>query len=102
MDELNPSQIERLQATATVGDQVREFCRHPGFKLYMKELEAIINDDKQKWLQGTDEEAKLARLEARGVQKAIDVLKKFILSGDRAKHMLKEVSEVTVLNSPQS
>jgi hypothetical protein len=88
--ELTPETKERLQSVATEGDTIRDFCRHPGFALYKKELEVIISDNKNTWLQGNDEDAKTARYEARGVQKALSVLKKFILSGDNAKQVLYE------------
>lgn len=88
--ELTPESKEKFQGIAGDGDTIREFCKHPGFKIYKQELEAIINDNKNSWLKGNDEDARVARYEARGVQKSLDVLKKFIFCGDNAKQVLLE------------
>jgi hypothetical protein len=92
MSELTPEMAERLKGAAYNGDVVRDLCKHPGFKVYLSALEAIISDNKNTWLNGTDEDAKNARFEARGVQRAINELKKFMLSGDNAKRMLTDAA----------
>jgi hypothetical protein len=99
MDNLSSGSIERLKASVYEGDAVRDFCKHPGFKIYSDRLNEIINDSKNTWLTGTEEDAKNARFEARGVKRALDELKKFMLSGDGAKRILLDTS-INDLQSP--
>jgi hypothetical protein len=99
--EISPAQVERLKDTKADGDAIRSFCLHPGFKLYKAALEEKIADRKNTWLRGSDEEAKSARMRAQGIQEALDELKKFILSGDRAGTVLTQVAQVT-LSQPQA
>jgi len=98
MNDLTDKQVESLKQTAVEGSQVRDLCKHPGFKLYLSNLEDIISDKKNIWLRGNEEDARNARLEAKGIQRAIDELKKFILSGDNANIILQHNSD---LMSPQ-
>lgn len=88
MEGLNEQQIARLSQNVADGQVIRAFCQHPGFKLYEKALADIIADHKNAWLKGSDEDAKTERIRAQGVQKAIDVLKQFMLLGDNAARML--------------
>ncbi len=92
-DELNDARNARLVAKAERGSVVRDFCRHAGFALYKKELEDIVTDKKQKWLQGNDEEAKIFRYQAQGVDLALGILKRMILDGDLATSQLREAVE---------
>ena len=94
MSDLNEQQINRLSQDVNNGHIIRAFCQHPGFKLYKAELDAILEDKKNAWLKGNDEDARVERIRAQGVQKAVDVLKQFILLGDNAARMLNE-------NAPQ-
>lgn len=90
MSDLNEQQIDRLTKDVNTGHIIRQFCQHPGFKLYKAELDAILEDKKNLWLKGSDDDAKLERLRAQGVQKAVDVLKQFILLGDNAARLLND------------
>lgn len=90
MSDLSDSQIARLQNDVQTGQIIRAFCQHPGFKIYREALDAIIEDKKNAWLKGDDEEARKERIRAQGVQKAVDVLKQFILLGDNANKLLEE------------
>lgn len=94
MTDLTEQQVERLKIVAIEGSQVRDLCKHPGFKIYLKSLEDIISDKKNTWLRGTEEEARNARFEAKGIQRAIDELKKFIVSGDNANNVLQDNSDL--------
>lgn len=95
MNELNDDQISRLSQDVNNGQIIRAFCQHPGFKLYHDALQTIIEDKKQSWLKGTDEDAKLERLRAQGVQKALDILKQFILLGQNSARILNnDVPEI--------
>lgn len=96
MGDLTDDQVNRLSQDVNHGHVIRAFCQHPGFKLYHDALQAIIEDKKQVWLKGNDEEAKLERLRAQGVQKALDVLKQFILLGQNSARILNnDVPETT-------
>ena len=88
MDGLHESQIARLQSDVQKGQLVRDFCRHGGFKLYQEALMSIIEDRKQTWLKGDDASAREARIQAQGVQKALDVLKQFMLIGENSARIL--------------
>lgn len=85
---LNEQQIARLNGNVQDGQIIRAFCQHPGFSKYKVALEDLIADKKNAWLKGTDEEARVERIRAQGVQMAIDVLKQFILLGENASRML--------------
>lgn len=87
-NELYDAQIARLQEDVQKGQIIRDFCRHGGFKLYHDALQALIEDKKNLWLKGTEEDAKLERIRAQGVQKAIDTLKQFILVGENSARVL--------------
>lgn len=93
MSELTPEQVTRLVHNAEIGKTVRAWCQHPGYAIYKRALEEILTDKKNKWLQGSDEEAKLARIQAQGVQKALDVLTQFMIVGDTAGQILAREQE---------
>lgn len=95
-----PEQVERLKKVSLDGDIIRELCKHPGFKFYLERLNEMIDDNKNTWLNGTEEDAKNARFEARGLKRAMDELKKFMLSGDRAKQILVDSSVESDLSIP--
>lgn len=94
MSDLNEEQIARLSQDVNNGHIIRSFCQHAGFKLYKAELDAILEDKKNAWLKGDDEEARKERIRAQGVQRAIEVLKQFMVLGSNASRMLNE-------NAPQ-
>lgn len=88
MSELSDAQITRLVQNAEVGKVIRAWCQHPGFAIYKKALEDVVADKKNKWLQGSDEDAKLERIRAQGIQKALEVLTQFMTIGDSASMIL--------------
>lgn len=88
MGDLSDAQINRLSQDVNNGQIIRAFCQHAGFKLYKDALESVIADHKNTWLRGTDEEAKTERIRAQGVQKAVDILKQFILLGENSARIL--------------
>jgi hypothetical protein len=93
MSEFSDAQIQKMNETSEEGNILRDFCRHAGYKIYIKRLEKIISDDKNIWLRGTEEDARNARFEARGIQRALDELKRIILSGDNANRLLAEIAK---------
>lgn len=96
MNELTDAQINRLQNDVQIGQIIRAFCQHPGFKYYREALDAILEDKKNLWLKGSDEDARTERIRAQGVQKAVDVLKQFILIGENSARILNnDVPEIT-------
>lgn len=84
---------EKLLKNATVGGLVKNWIKHPAFQLYKDTLQEIIADKKNTWLNGEEEKAKIARYEARGVQKALAVLNIFLADGEVAKKKLNELRE---------
>lgn len=88
MGELNDQQISRLTSDANTGQIIRAFCQHPGFNIYKNALDAIVEDKKNIWLRGSDEDAKIERIRAQGIQKALDVLKQFILLGENSARII--------------
>ena len=90
MDEMIDAKMSRLSHRAERGSVIRSFAQHPGFKIYTEELNNIVTDKKNKWLQGSDEEAKIFRYQAQGVDMALGVLKRMVLDGDLAATQLKE------------
>lgn len=96
MNELTDAQINRLQNDVQIGQIIRAFCQHPGFKYYREALDAILEDKKNLWLKGSDEDARTERIRAQGVQKAVDVLKQFILIGENSARILNnDVPNIT-------
>lgn len=90
MSELSEQQLARLSTDVNVGHTIRAFCQHPGFKIYKEALDAILEDKKNVWLRGSDEDARIERIRAQGVQKAMDILKQFMLVGDRSAQILND------------
>lgn len=96
MSDLGEQQINRLAQDVNNGNIIRAFCQHPGFKLYKAALDAVLEDKKNAWLKGSDEDARVERIRAQGVQRAVDILKQFILTGENAARVLNEnASEVS-------
>lgn len=95
MSDLNEQQVLRLSLDVNNGHIIRAFCQHPGFKLYKAELDAILEDKKNAWLKGTEEVAREERIRAQGVQRAVEVLKQFMVLGDNAARMLNENAPAT-------
>jgi hypothetical protein len=80
----------RLTQRAERGAVMRSFAQHSGFKIYTEALNDITQDKKNKWLQGTDEEAKIFRYQAQGIEMALGILKRMVLDGDLAASQLRE------------
>lgn len=88
MDELNEQQLTKLNVNVQEGHIIRAWCQHPGYALYRKKLDEVLADKKNAWLKGSDEEAKLERIRAQGLQKAYDILTQFLMLGDNAARIL--------------
>ena len=93
MDEMIDHKAARLSQRAQRGAVIRSFAQHEGFKIYTEALDEIISDKKNKWLQGSDEEAKIFRYQAQGVEMARGVLKKMLIEGTLAADQLRESVE---------
>lgn len=98
-EELHDPKTARLAQRAERGSVIRSFAQHPGFKIYKEELDAIVSDKKNKWLQGSDEDAKIFRYQAQGVDMALGILKRMILDGDLAANQLHEAVEAAQTDS---
>lgn len=86
-------QRTKLDLTVNQGQIIRSFCQHDGFKIYLKSLEDLKTKKEKVWLQGTEEQAREARLHAQGIEMAINELKKFMLSGEAAARTLRDEAE---------
>ena len=84
------AKTNRLAHRAERGAVIRSFAQHPGFKIFSDALNDIVQDRKNKWLQGNDDEAKIFRYQAQGVDMALGLLKRMILDGDLATSQLRE------------
>lgn len=94
MSDLTDEQLGSLERASSQGGMIRDLCQHPGFKIYLKSIEELKNKKEKQWLLGTEDEARLARAQAQGLDLAITELKKFIISGDRASKMLNEAIDL--------
>jgi hypothetical protein len=102
MDEMIDAKSSRLSHRAQRGAIIRSFAQHEGFHIFKNELDSIIQDKKNKWLQGTDEDAKIFRYQAQGIEMALGVLKRMILDGDLAVSQLRENTENSLEPENQS
>ena len=93
MSDLTEAQIARLTQNAETGKIIRAWCQHPGYAIYKKALEDHLTDKKNNWLKGADEEAKLERIRAQGLQKAFEILTQFMTVGDSASIILTREQE---------
>lgn len=93
LDRLEEVVKSKLLRTATKGGLVANWIKHPAFQIYEEILMNTIADHKNTWLMGDDEKAKVARIEARGVMKALAVLQAIKRNGEAAKIKLKGLHE---------
>lgn len=84
----------RLLKNATLGALVNNWTKHPAYKLFEEAIQSVLDDRKNTWLTGTDEEARNARAEAKGVMKALAILRMFKNAGMVAKEGLKETNDL--------
>jgi len=95
--ELTEEQLRsRLIKNATLGALVKNWTKHPAYKIFEEAIQSVLDDRKNTWINGTKEEADNARAEAKGVLKALRILQMFKNSGEVAKHGLKEANEEVI------
>lgn len=93
--ELTEEQLRaRLLKNATLGALVNNWVKHPAYKIFEEAIQSVLDDRKNTWINGTEEEAQNARAEAKGVLKAMKILQMFKNSGIVAKNGLKEVTDL--------
>ena len=101
MSNLTPQSIERLQATVQEGEIIKDFCRHPGFKILERFIESKISDDRKEWLRASSkDEAELVRIKCSVWVNLLDEVKKFILSGNNAKRLIEEHNQDNLEQNP--
>lgn len=83
----------KLLKNAAVGALIQNWIKHPAFKLFYEAIEEELADRKNKWYQGTKEEAENARYEAKGLHRALQILQIFKNQGYVAKQTLKTQHE---------
>jgi hypothetical protein len=86
----------KLAGEIQEGAIVRDFCKHSGFAIFKKELDAKINDLKNSWLSADADQADKFRIRAQVYNEVLDILKAKIIRGDtaaRAMQIAKENSD---------
>ncbi len=95
MSELSEQQLSKLNLNVQEGQIIRAWCQHPGFPIYKRKIEEILMDKKNAWLKGSDEDARLERIRAQGLQRAFDILTQFLMLGDNAAKLLNDAAVET-------
>lgn len=85
---------QELIARAQVGADITEFCKHPGFTVLEKFVEAKITDAKNEWLLADNrEKAEETRLKTKPYQEILLFLRKLRNEGAVASFNLRKMSE---------
>jgi hypothetical protein len=94
MADLSAAQIAKLEGAANEASVMRSFVQHPGYALFVREIEKKLADKKQEWLQATtSEQAETIRLSTKPWGEILHFAKSFIIRGDQAKLNLPEQQE---------
>lgn len=97
--ELTEEQLRsRLVKSATLGALVKNWTKHPAYKIFEEAIQSVLDDRKNTWINGTEEEARNARAEAKGVLKTMRILQMFKNSGEVAKSGLKDSNDLGTLS----
>lgn len=94
MEQLTPDQIERLHQTVQEGAIIRDWCQHQGYKLFKLWIEGKIQDKKKEWLIADEKDAEKIRQQTSVWNQVLEELKKWMLKGDNASHLLQEHSKL--------
>jgi len=99
-EETNPleenlkAQINRLSKTAQEGGEIRSWLKHSGFKIFQRKVEQLSKRDHQLWLHEKDaDKAEDVRQEARWFFHFNELVKKLIMTGDRARNEIAKLNE---------
>lgn len=94
MVELSAAQVAKLEQSANEASVIRSFVQHPGYAIFVREIEKRVADKKQSWLVATSAaEAEELRLSAKPWGEILHFAKSFIIRGDQAKLRLPESQE---------
>jgi hypothetical protein len=85
--------MERIRHTALQGSQIRQWCKMPAFAIYKHAIEQAVEKKKAHWLKGDTQRAKEAYWKAEGLNEALEILKKFLATGEFAKRSLRKIAE---------
>jgi hypothetical protein len=82
--------IEKAEKIIERSSIIKEFVRHPGFKILEAEISTKIQDCKNLWLNAdTKDKAEEIRLQTKPWQDILNMLKKLILQGEASKQLLQ-------------
>jgi hypothetical protein len=89
--------IEKANRLIDRASIIKEFVRHPGFKILETEINTKIQDGKNLWLSAdTKDKAEEIRLQTKPWQDILNLLKKLILQGEASRQLLQsQENEVT-------
>lgn len=91
---MEESRTSRLSQEAFEGAQVREMCKHPGWKIFQKAIDDKITMAKNEWLHAkSKEEAEEIRIKTKHYSEVYDIIKSMIMKGDNARLMLNQILE---------
>jgi hypothetical protein len=94
MDEFDSLKIGRLQISASEGEQLRDLCRHAGFKILDKILKERIAEIEQDYKNAkTKDECWEAKLKLEPYHDFYKMIKGKILKGDAASHALQNMKD---------
>jgi hypothetical protein len=90
---------KNLRSKIDVGQTMRGFMNHPGFKIWNEHLQGKIDDVKKEWLTSPDPlQAERIRTRAIQLNEALDIIKRKVIEGDNAAKMLASAQEEDNLN----
>ena len=89
--EMVDREVAGLRAKSQEAGIIREFCQHPGFQIWRKELEAKMSDLKGKWFTSNEQDGEKLKLRAQVYSEMLDILKAKMLVGDAASKRLREI-----------
>jgi hypothetical protein len=86
---MNERQEQQMIASAQLGADMRDFCKHVGFAVLMKFINSKVADSRNEWLSApTPQFAEEIRLKAKPYAEIEAYLKKLIIEGDVANQNL--------------
>lgn len=89
----------KLRSKIEIGQTMRGFMNHPGFKIWNDDLQGKIDDVKKEWLTAVDSiQAEKIRTRAIQLNEALDIIKRKVIEGDNAAKMLASAQEEDNLN----
>ena len=95
---MDERQEQQLIAAAQLGSEMRDFCKHPGFTVLMRWIDAKVEQGHKEWMT-TQDPKKREELwyKAQPYAEFQAYLKKLLIEGDHAAHTLHEMQSQDAL-----